>query len=314
MDFFNLNGPGGFGEVSLVPRLRLAYTELNFGDTIVRMGQDWQILFGNMPQSLGHLAFPVTYFNGLIGWREPGIGVFHTIHTGDSKVELAAQVMKADWENPADFGQSSTTDLDVDQGQMSGVPAFEVRAKWNNDNLMGFVAAHWNHVDATNAANEPTAATTVPASGRNWDVLALKAGWSYTLADFTFQGQVYTGKNLGPLVGGLLQFPSVADVHETGGWAQLAYNVTSNWNVSGVFGTEHLNEADVNSNISVNAHGRYQSNVMGGMIQYKVGNFAMGPEFYHMIDKQLQTSTSGAGAPDGIIDSNQFLLSANYNF
>ncbi len=315
MDFFNLNGPGGYGEVSVVPRLRLAYGELNFGDTVVRFGQDWQILFANAPISLGHLAYPVTYWNGQIGWREPGVGVFQTIHTGDSKLELAAQIMKSDWENPTDFGQASTQDLNVDLGQLSGLPALEARAKWSNDMLMGFLAAHWNHVRGSAAGNEPVQAGTITtASSRNWDVVALKAGWSASYADFMFQGQVYTGKNLGPVIGGLLQFPTVADLHESGGWAQLAYNLNSNWNIQILYGTERLNSGDVAANLSAAPNGRYQSNVMGGGIQYKYGAFAVGPEVYHMVDKQQNTATSGAGAPDGVIDSNQYMLTANYNF
>ena len=43
------------------------------------------------------MAFPVTYFNGLIGWREPGAAWFHTFPIGDSKLELAIQINKSDW-------------------------------------------------------------------------------------------------------------------------------------------------------------------------------------------------------------------------
>lgn len=321
MDFFNLNGPGGFGEVSLVPRLRLAYAELNFGDTVVRAGQDWQLLSVNSPLSLGHQAFPVTWFNGQIGWREPGVSVAQTIHTGESKLEVAGQIMKGDWENPADFTTVASAtnltreDLNVDAGSLSSLPALELRAKWSMENLMAFVAAHWNHVNGTDLSNLAVPPTTTQqygnlsaAPGRNWDVVAVKLGWSYTFADFLFQGQVYTGKNVAPLLGEELLWYTANDVHETGGWAQLAYTVNSNWNVSAVYGTSRLSVSDVAS-----AGGtRYQSNVVGGMIQYKSGNFAVGPEFYHMLDKSLVAS--GAGAPDGVMDANQYMLTANYVF
>jgi len=48
-DFSNNAGPGTFGDVSVLPRLRLAYAELIWGNTAIRFGQDHQLLIGSSP-------------------------------------------------------------------------------------------------------------------------------------------------------------------------------------------------------------------------------------------------------------------------
>jgi hypothetical protein len=204
MDFFGLNGPGGYGEVSVLPRLRLAYTELNWGNDIIRIGQDHELIIGLTPESIGHQAYPVTYFNGFIGWREPGIGYYHTIPTGEeSKLELALQVIKSDWENPADFGSSSIEDLNVDFGQLSGWPGVEARIKFSSPNVMAFVAGHYNHVEGSHAetiAVPPGVfmyGGAVGISGppsRDWDVYAGTAGFKVTGAGLTLAANAYYGR------------------------------------------------------------------------------------------------------------------------
>jgi hypothetical protein len=306
IDFFNLNGPGGYGEVSAVPRLRLAYLELKWDNTVVRIGQDWQLLWTNAPASIGHLAYPAVYFNGLIGWREPGVTVYQTWGSDENKVEAAISLEKADWENPADFGTSSVQDLNVDYGQLGGFPAVEARVKWSMDKNMLYVAGHWNHVAGTHA----TALVAPPASapGADWDVMAAKFGWKGVFGDLTFQGELYTGKNLGPVIGNELQFPVTNDVKESGGWVQLGYNVTNEWSVWAIAGTSRPNLGDA----AMSGQSRLQDNVAGGMIKYQTGGFAVGPEVYHVVD--LNKAAAGSGAPDGVIDANQYMLSANYYF
>ncbi len=294
--------------------MRLAYADLNWGNDILRFGQDHELIFALIPETIGHMAFPATYFNGLIGWREPGIGYFHTIPIGESKLELAVQAIKSDWENPTDFGQPTTNDLNVDLGQLSGWLGAEARVKFTSEHVMAFAAGHYNHVQGTHAGDlaVPPAATAIP--GRDWDVIAGVAGFKLNFGPFWALGSIYAGKNLGPLLGDLLQFPTTNDVNEWGGWLQLGGNITRHFNVSIIGGTSRPNESDV----AAAGGGRAQNSMVGGMIRYQEGGFAIGPEFYHVnakdIDAKDNAAPAGAGATNGIIDVNQFMLSGVYFF
>ncbi len=226
LDLFGLNSPGGYGEVSVYSRVRLAYAELNWGNDVLRFGQDHELIFAMIPDAMGHMAFPATYFNGLIGWREPGIGYFHTIPIGESKLELALQAIKSDWENPTDFGDSTVNDLNVDLGQLSGWLGGEARVKYSSEILTAYVAGHYNRVEGTHAGDlaVPPAAAAIP--NRNWDVIAGVAGFRLNVWKLSLLGSGYVGKNLGPLLGALLQFPTTNDVNEWGLWGQFIFNIT----------------------------------------------------------------------------------------
>jgi len=329
MDFFGLNGQGGYGEVSVLPRLRLAYTELNWGNDIIRVGQDHELIIGLVSESIGHQAYPVTYFNGFIGWREPGIGYYHTIPMGESKLELALQVIKSDWENPADFGSTGIEDLNVDFGQLSGWPGVEGRIKYTSPNFMAFIAGHYNHVEGSHSETillPPSMATpfggavgiTTPPP-RDWDVDVGTAGFKLNGGGFTLAANAYIGQNLAPFLGEELQFFTTANVAEWGGWAEAGYEMPflKSLSIWGVGGTARPKQSD----IMANGGGRASSTVFGGMIRYQEKGFTFGPEFYHVITKVIQADGSdataavtGAGAPNGEIDVNQFMMSGMYFF
>jgi hypothetical protein len=310
-DFFGLDSPGGYGEVNALQRLRLAYAELSWGDTWVRAGQDWELLWVDAPITLGHLAFSPAWSAGLIGWREPGFSVYHKISTGDgSNVEGAFQIIKSDWASPLAFGDSSSNDQNVDAGQLSGLPGVEARVKWMNEHVLAYIAGHWNRVDGANAADlvYSKSGDSLSLPDRKWDVVAGKVGGKFTYSDITLQGEFYVGKNTAPLFGEQTTFYSANDVHEAGGWIQAGYGFTSELSLWGLFGTTRSNKDDV---IAAKG-GPYANTVAGGMLQYKVGGFGVGPEIYHVETKS--TLAAGTGAPDGVMDGMQYMLSAMYFF
>jgi hypothetical protein len=313
IDLFGLNSPGGYGEVSVYSRVRLAYAELNWGDDILRFGQDHQLVLGVIPESIGHMAYPATYWAGMVGWREPGIGYFHKIPFGDSNLEFAVQLMKSDWQNPADFGQPTTNDLDVDLGQLSGWLGVEARVKYTSENFTAFVAGHYNHVMGTHSGDVVAPPQMNPIN-RNWDVYAGVAAAKLVLGGFSLTASGYVGQNLGPLLGEQLQFFTTNNVGEWGAWGQAKYAFTKEFDISALAGTSQLKTSDVEAA----GGGRLSNTVLGGMIRYKVGGFALGPEYFHLIAKHIQAdgtgTPSGAGAPDGVIAVNQLMLSGCYFF
>ena len=110
MDFFGgNNGTGAFAGQQPVPRLRLAFAELTNGSTTVQVGEQWSLLWGNLPVSVTHLAFPLGWNSGgLIGWRYVGLFGKQKITSGDAAVATDVQVaiMSGNWNGP-----ESTTDL-----------------------------------------------------------------------------------------------------------------------------------------------------------------------------------------------------------
>ena len=77
-DFFGgFNGTGGYSQQQPIPRLRQAYMDLTNPDSgsTVRVGQQWDLMFplDNVPTSLSHIAFPLGYGAGIVGWRFPGV-------------------------------------------------------------------------------------------------------------------------------------------------------------------------------------------------------------------------------------------------
>lgn len=325
IDLFGLDSPGGYGQVSAYERVRLAYAELKWENDVIRFGQDHELILGSVPEGLGHLAYPVNYFAGSLGWREPGIGYFHTIPMAESKLELALQVIKSDWESPQDFGfptpagTNNLNDLDVDLGQLSGLFGVEARVKYTSEHLTGFVAGHWNHVAGTK--NNDLVSPLPGVTSRDFDVVAGVLGFKVSGGGVTFYVSGYAGQNLGPLLGEQLQFITSNNVFEVGGWAQLLYAITPHLNVSIVGGTAQPKGSDIEAAaLATETPGmggakspsnplRATNTVFGGMVRYQDGGFAIGPEFHHAIatqEDQYGTTVT--------IDGNQGMLSGMYFF
>jgi hypothetical protein len=319
IDLFGLDSPGSYGEVSSYQRLRLAYAELGWENDILRFGQDHQLILGVTPDSLGHQAFPVTYFAGMVGWREPGIGYFHKFPLGGSSLELAFQVMKSDWQSPYDFGATTTNLVDPSLGQLSGLPGFEGRLKFTSDHFMAFAAGHYNRVSALHAGDLPQPLP-VMIYPRDWDVFCGVAGVQVKAGGLSLTASGYSGQNLFPLLGEQLQPVMSNSMAEWGAWGQIAYAFTDNFDISAVAGTSQLKTADVELAIQDKGGGSapLSNTVVGGMIRYQVEGFAFAPEFYHVIGRVIQEDGAGAnvspGAQDGTISVNQVMLSGMYSF
>lgn len=328
-DLFGLASPGDYGEVSLYQRVRNAYLEMKWQNTVLRFGQDDEIVLGVVPDSIGHQAFPVTYTAGMIGWREPGVEFFQKIPFADDvNLEFALQIMKSDWESPYNLGASTSQLQNVDLGQLSGWPGIEGRIKFTSPHLMAFVAGHYNHVEGSHQndiAPFPLSPLEVTPN-RNWDVAASVAGLGVNVGDpatfeFTAQGSAYYGKNLAPLLGELLTFWASNDISEWGAWGQAKFGFLRYFDISGIVGKSQLNASDLESAIvNLNGGGGLFSNmVIGGMLRCRIGGLAFGPEFFHVIGEAIQINGNGAtgygpGAPNGVLKTNQGMLSAMYSF
>ncbi len=109
MDFFGgFNGTGAYSQQQPIPRLRQAYVDwdnVESGST-VRIGQQWDLMFplDNVTTSLTHVAFPLGYGVGMIGWRFPGAVWMQDFNHGSSgpKWRLDLGAFEGSWSGPGD--------------------------------------------------------------------------------------------------------------------------------------------------------------------------------------------------------------------
>src|SRR2546430_721756 len=192
-DFFGaFNGVPPFGDEQSQFRIRHAFVDLSNGRTTLRIGQYWAPLFGEtaafIPVSLAHIAFPVGLGADMIGWRFPGVFLFHDLTPSTNPLKLQLEVAALKGSGPAVPPRDSTNN--IGNGEASGLPQVEARvnaarrfakASWN-----GFVTYHIDWKDANG--------TGVPGSNiTNWGV---ETGQYIAISSFTLHGSFYYGKGL----------------------------------------------------------------------------------------------------------------------
>jgi hypothetical protein len=226
LDFMQGFGAGNFGEVSLLNRLRVLYSELAWTNNRIQIGQQNDLIFALAPTSLSHIAFPLGYFTGNIGWRRPGVFGYHTLRlSNDFSLEGAWEVGRSQWADTAGCvimantppstppagttacsgvgGAAAANGGGISLGEASGGPAVEGRvtanwAKWGNV----WVAAHFNNVDLSGYGNGPGQGL---GTTHSVAVLAYNAGVKIAVPlpndmGLTLQGTGFIGKNLQPLI------------------------------------------------------------------------------------------------------------------
>src|SRR5438046_2813659 len=94
LDFFGtFAGTGAFADEQPQPRLRLAYADLTNGRTTLRIGQDWDLLFGNVPVSTSHIAFPLGHGSGgFVGWRFTQVRFMKTLSAPTARATTRFQL------------------------------------------------------------------------------------------------------------------------------------------------------------------------------------------------------------------------------
>jgi hypothetical protein len=317
IDWFGGFGSGNYGDVSLVPRIRLAYSELAWGKQVLRLGQDLDLIFAQAPTSLSHIAFPLGYMTGNLGWRRPGIFGFHTFDAWENTtVQFAWEIGRSQWADaglntaPANgIGQNFTNAPNsIGLGEASSMPAVEGRLTLAQKDLYTvWVAAHGQQTDLNgvgpNAPRGSTAKQTLTTS-------AYLGGLKLTFAGVTLAGTGFTGKNVSPLVGQFLDFKygtaNTTDVASTGYWGQLGYNVTKEFSLWAFYGEQSPKEADA----KLAAETRLGNKTTNVMAMYRDGGYGFSGEWVHFEDKVSNAAFTASTK----VNSNQYMLSANYFF
>ncbi len=298
-DFFGAfngvtNAVPPFGDEQPQFRIRHAFVDLSNGRTTLRIGQYWAPLFGEtapfIPVSLTHIAFPVGLGASMIGWRFPGVFLFHDLTpTSPLKLQLEVAALKGSGV-PASARDSNNV---IGSGEASGLPQVEARlnaarkfgtASWN-----GFVAYHldWKDINGTG----------VPGSNiTDWGV---ETGQYIAVSSFTLHGSFYYGKGLGSQFGMITQFQP--QIRGWGAWAQAGYDFTSHWGVWADYGIDQPDYARFNRETG-GTLARQLTHTGSALLRFRAGRYAAGLEYFRNVTRW---ST-------GVTSADQYALSVLY--
>jgi hypothetical protein len=275
-DFFGGNvGSGAFSGQQDIARIRLAYTDLTNGGTTIRIGQFWSPFFGEVPESLSHIAFPLGYGSaGMAGWRFPGVFLYQSLTPADAatKIQLDLAAMEGSWSGPAAGELNNQTFGNVGfRGQ------FDARLNFSGKDGAGnawklYVVGHYDEKDLQGVGGSYPA----QHGDNSLNGSAAELGGSYKIGSFLIHGNVYTSKADGQNFTDLTQFGDIKDV---GGWLQLGYDLTKRWRVFAFYGAENANRNDVLE--WVGTAGRVKNQQAVGMLQWSLGQYQVGLEWLH---------------------------------
>ena len=268
-DFFganNGNPPNGDEQPQL--RVRFAYADLTNGRTTVRIGQFWSPLFGEVPVSLSHIAFPLGYgAAGMIGWRYPGIFLYHDLAPGKP---LAIQLQLAAFEGsgPAAAGDVGNV---IGTGEASGMPQLEARLNFGkrkpNLSWTAYVVGHVDWKDTTGTG----------VAGNNLTGTAVEVGANVTAGKATLHGNFYTGKAIGQ------QFAHISqqgNVRGWGAWVQGGYEINPHWSLWAFYGLDDPDEAKSPGLPAAAGAARFKNQDVAGMLRFRAGRYAVGLEYF----------------------------------
>ncbi|WP_343123850.1 hypothetical protein [Luteibacter sp. UNCMF331Sha3.1] len=303
MDFFGgFNGTGAYSQQQPAQRLRQAYMDITNVDTgtTFRIGQMWQLLFplDYVPQSLSHIAFPLGYGTGLIGWRYPGIVWMQELNHGSDGVKWRFDLgaYEGSWSGPG-----LTTNY-LTAGNAGFKPQIQARITAKGKNWQVFAAGHYSRVDLHGVDGE-----TVTPIKSDIKSTAVEVGGMWMPGNFIVKGAVYTGNAIGQIFGDLSQF---GDIKDKGGWLQLGYKFDKHWTVFGFVAASKLDEGDVLRWRAPNTAGLLKNRQQALSLQYSVGAFDFSGEVIH--SKLNSTTTNGLGRQR--TSGNEYTLNALYKF
>ncbi len=294
--FGGFNGSGAFSAEQPTPRLRLAYADVVHKNLTIRIGQAWTPLFGNVPVSLSHIAFPLGYGSaGDVGWRFPGIYFYYNFESNSSThFGFDAAVFEGSWSGPG----SNVNFLNAGN---AGTPQFELRLNLDSkiSESTTFKAYAVGHFDKKNL-NGVNQDTTIDLTGT-----AAEIGASLTTHGFLIHGNFFTGKNIGHQFGALTQIQSVnKDLSSNGFWIQAGYNFTKEWGIFGFYGMESVDKTAAKDIFGNSA--RLSNNLYDFMLKYGVGPYSLGLEFLG--------SKLTYGMNEDTVSGTQVALSVLYKF
>ncbi|OZB68867.1 MAG: hypothetical protein B7X33_03945, partial [Lysobacterales bacterium 13-68-4] len=304
MDFFGgFNGTGAYSLSQPTPRLRQAYMDLANASsgTTIRIGQQWDLLFplDNVATSITHIAFPLGYGTGMIGWRFPGVVMMQDLNHGSDgpKWRLDLGAFEGSWDGPGNNVNYLTG------GNAGFRPQLQARLHVQDKDWLAYFVAHYSQIDLRGV--DGTAATPIATK---IDSQGFEVGGNWHPGNWMFKGNLYTGKGLGQVFGGLIQF---GDIKETGGFLQAGYKFTPNWSANAFYGYSKPKRSDVVAWLGHGSAGRLENRQSALNLIYTSGAYELGLEYMY---SELDSTSAADPTATTTTKGNQVSLSAKYNF
>jgi cell division protein FtsB len=300
MDFFaGFNGTGAFSHQQPEPRLRLAWADLKGRRTTLRIGQYWSPAFGEVPVSLSHIAFPLGFGSaGMVGWRFPGIFVYHKLSSPDSPVQaqLDFGLFEGSWNGPG----SPVASLSA--GNVGFNPQVEAKLNLSGKSPSGttswklYGVVHWDEKDLRGPGNINPDVDPYTLTGSLYEI-----GGKLQAGRFLIHGNVYTSQAAGQQFTAITQF---GDISDWGAWLQVGFDVSQSWSLFAFHGIADPDDDDVLE--WVGPSGRVENEQSAFMIRWKRKQYQLGLEY--LVD------TVTTGASNNELTGNQIAFSAMYAF
>src|SRR5438874_7584898 len=294
-DFFGTLGAPPFGDEQPNLRARFAYVDLTNGATTLRIGQFWSPMFGEVPVSVSHIAFPLGYgAAGMVGWRYPGVYLYHDLNPGKP---TTMQLVLSAFEGSGPAVPAAAGLPAIGQGEASGLPQLEARLNFThrkpNFSWLAYVVGHvdWKDTSAVGVETDNVTGS------------AVEAGANVTAGGLTIHGNVYTGKNIGQQFAHITQQVKAAGtVQGMGAWVQGGYDFTSHLGAWLFYGIDDPDEA---KSPGLTGNFRSKNQDVAGMLRSRAGRYQLGLEYFRA------TTT---WATSGEQHASQGALSVMYSF
>jgi hypothetical protein len=328
------------GDESVLPRLRLAYVDLNWGDgtEILRVGQFHNLLIPMIAASASHIGVPLGYGAGALGWRTPGVTYFQKVPLkNEMKLDLALQLNRNSWidnEPTCGTGQNPATGTNclpfgISMGEASGLPQVEARAMlssgksespwapyYANNDWQVYLVGHWDQKTLSGAGPSLPAQNAAGVALRNTlQTYVGELGFKVKAGPVLVAGNGWYGLNSGGVFGNLLQMqtPVTAaeghDVSGWGAWGQLGVSITKELAIWGFYGIDAPNQDEARAA----GFTRLRNMQIAGMVSYRDGPYAIAAEFLHVLtDTSVPTMADPKATTS--VDGNQPSASVIYFF
>lgn len=314
------------GDESVLPRVRLAYVELNWGAgaNILRVGQFHNLLLPMIAASGSHIGVPLGYGAGQLGWRAPGITYLHRFMLSETTALTAGlQVNRNSWLDAApqcgptgnvmvncvpqgvSLGEASMLPQVEARVVLSGPPAPSPFPMYAPNAWQVHLVGHWDVKDMSGIGFDA-----VPPMADSLTTMVVEGGFKLTLGPVLVAANAWYGKNAGGLFGHMVQMqaPGLGDVSGFGAWGQVGVSFTKNIALWGFFGTDIPDEAE-----AIAARFFFLKNTqLSGMLSYVDGPVALTLEYL-----RTNTDTAAIAAamiPANTVAANQIAITAAYFF
>src|SRR2546426_9195085 len=159
-------------------RIRFAFVDFGNGRTTLRIGQFWSPMFGEVPVSLTHLAFPLGYgATGMVGWRFPGVFLYQDLSAAGAPLTVQLQLAAFKGSGPFTSGNARDSTNSIGNGAASGLPQIEGRLNFGKRSAKlawsGYVVGHVDWKDTSGTGRDTT---NTGAQDSNMSAWGIEAG------------------------------------------------------------------------------------------------------------------------------------------